>query len=137
MGNKIINFTFQRITFEKKVTQIETREAIKTLVAYSCQCAFRQQLHPTTKSGNGEGAKGKIKHSACRWCYKDIPLEELADKAKDMGISSIELLDVSEWDTVIKRGLKCAISNGSKLGITKGFNDVQYHDQLYTDYEKN
>ncbi|MBK8700526.1 MAG: TIM barrel protein [Saprospiraceae bacterium] len=80
--------------------------------------------------------KGKVNHSACRWCYKDIPLEKLADQAKAIGLKSIELLNPDEWDVMIKRGLTCAISNGSSLGITKGFNDVQYHDQLRADYEK-
>jgi hydroxypyruvate isomerase len=116
---------------------LKRREVIKTsLVATAASVlSGNNYIIPQTLEME-KGLKGKIKHSACRWCYKDIPLEELADKAKDMGISSIELLDPSEWDTVIRRGLKCAISNGSKLGITKGFNDVQYHDQLYSDYEK-
>ncbi len=77
-----------------------------------------------------------IKHSACRWCYRNIPLEELADRAKDMGISSIELLNKDEWDTVLSRGLECAISNGSSLGITKGFNDPENHHILINDYTK-
>jgi hydroxypyruvate isomerase len=78
--------------------------------------------------------KGKVNHSACRWCYQSIPLEELLDKAKDIGLKSIELLSVNEWDAAIKRGMTCAISKGSSLGITRGFNDVQYHDQLKKDY---
>lgn len=72
----------------------------------------------------------KINHSACRWCYNKIPLEQFADDAKKLGLKSIELLNVDEWDTVLKKGLTCAVSNGSSLGIPKGFNDVRYHDQL-------
>ncbi|MBK8698081.1 MAG: hypothetical protein IPN29_00190 [Saprospiraceae bacterium] len=37
---------------------------------------------------------------------------------------------------MIKRGLTCAISNGSSLASPKGSNDGQYHDQLRADYEK-
>ena len=36
--------------------------------------------------------RGKINHSVCRWCYNDIPLEELCKAAKEMGISSVELV---------------------------------------------
>ena len=79
---------------------------------------------------------GNINHSACRWCYQDIPLEEFADHAVDLGLSSIELLDPEEWSIVTDRGLTCGISNGSKLGITKGFNDLKNHGQLLTDYQK-
>ncbi len=74
-----------------------------------------------------------INHSICRWCYSNTPLELLAEKAKDLNISSIELLDPDEWDVVLNKGLNCAVSNGSPLGITKGFNDPKNHDQLYSD----
>lgn len=74
-----------------------------------------------------------INHSVCKWCYNSIPLEEFADRCKDIGISSIELLNPDQWDTVISRGLTCAISNGSSLGIPRGFNDRQYHNQLTKD----
>ena len=77
----------------------------------------------------------RINHSVCRWCYSKIPLEELADRSKDIGLSSVELLWPEEWDVVISRGLSCAISFGSKLGIEKGFNDPQYHAQLHADFK--
>ena len=73
-------------------------------------------------------------HSICRWCYNDVPLEELSEKAKDLSIGSIELLDISEWDIVLSRGMQCAVSNGSSLGITKGFNDAHYHEQLQSEF---
>jgi len=77
-----------------------------------------------------ETTKRKFQHSVCRWCYKDIPLEALCDMAKDSGVQSIELLNPPDWDIVFGRGLKVALSNGSSLGIPKGFNDPQYHGQL-------
>lgn len=77
---------------------------------------------------------GNVNHSACRWCYSDIPLELFAEQAKDVGVKSIELLNPDEWDIVLNKGLTCAISNGSPLGITNGFNNRQNHDQLKKDY---
>lgn len=77
-----------------------------------------------------------FKHSVCKWCYSGIPLEEFTDRCKDIGLHSIELLNPGDWDIVHGRGLQCAISNGSPLGITKGFNDPQYHAQLLTDFER-
>lgn len=76
-----------------------------------------------------------VKHSACRWCYSDIPLELLCEKGKDLGLHSIELLNPDEWKVARDKGLDCAISNGSELGITKGFNDPTLHAQLLRDYE--
>ena len=72
-------------------------------------------------------------HSVCRWCYKDYSLEELTDAAKDIGIHSVELLNPDEWDVVLKKGLKVALSNGSSLGIPKGWNNLKYHGQLQRD----
>ncbi|MBT8229928.1 MAG: hypothetical protein KJO50_06675, partial [Bacteroidia bacterium] len=76
-----------------------------------------------------------FQHSICRWCYSNTPLEELADHALDLGIHSIELLDPDEWDTVLSRGLQCAVSNGSPLGITEGFNNPDNHSRLLNDYK--
>ena len=30
--------------------------------------------------------KGRVNHSVCRWCYNDIPLEDLCKAAKEIGI---------------------------------------------------
>lgn len=79
--------------------------------------------------------KGNVNHSFCRWCYGNIPLEQLAEAAQEMGIKSIELLGPDEWPIVQKYGLTCAIANGSELGIPKGFNDKQYHGKLLKDFE--
>ena len=39
------------------------------------------------------GLKGRIHHSVCKWCYKDISLEAMCLAAKQIGLESIELLD--------------------------------------------
>ena len=38
-----------------------------------------------------EKLKGKVNHSVCRWCYNDIPLEDLCKAANQIGLTSIEL----------------------------------------------
>ncbi len=118
-----------------KSVKLKRREVIKGSLAATLSIAVSSNLGATNVSEEAK-LKGKINHSACRWCYNKIPLEKMADQAKDLGLIGIDLLNPEEWDVVMKRGLKVAISNGSSLGITKGFNDIQYHDQLYKDYEK-
>jgi hydroxypyruvate isomerase len=78
--------------------------------------------------------KGNINHSVSKWCYGSVSLDDLADYCKVIGIKAIELLSENDWDAVIKKGLAVGIANGSPLGIPRGFNDVQYHDQLKKDY---
>lgn len=117
--------------------KVKRRQAIKGSITAAASFVVAS-AHPThwVEGLEEHKTKGKINHSACRWCYNKMPLEELADKAKSLGLKSIELLNPDEWDVMIKRGMTCAISNGGSLGIPKGFNDVQYHDQLQSEYEK-
>jgi hydroxypyruvate isomerase len=67
-----------------------------------------------------------FKHSVCRWCYKDIPLEELARECRNLGVDSIELLDPAEWPVVQRHGLTCALANGATF-ITNGLNRPENH----------
>ena len=75
----------------------------------------------------------RINHSVCKWCYSRVPMEEMIDKCKDIGISSIEIIGPEHWEMVVKAGLQVGMANGSPLGITKGFCDPQNHDQLLSD----
>ena len=78
--------------------------------------------------------KGNIHHSVSQWCYGDIPLEEFAISCRDMGIESVELLNEKDWPVVAKAGLKCAVGYATDWGIPKGFNRLENHDKLITDY---
>lgn len=116
---------------------MKRRELIKNSAASLGALALAPHIAACTSTEKKEmmtDLKGiHINHSVCRWCYSGIPLEEFADAAKDMGLKSIELLNESEWDTVLARGLQCGISNGSNLGIPNGFNDPKNHAQLQKD----
>ncbi|MGB4399513.1 MAG: TIM barrel protein [Daejeonella sp.] len=79
--------------------------------------------------------KGKVNHSVCRWCYDSIPLEDLCKAAKNIGLSSIELVGPDEWPMLKKYGLTSALPWGAGKGITQGFNDLKYHDELVKSYE--
>ena len=68
---------------------------------------------------------GRINQSVCKWCYKDIPLEELCVAAKKMGIKSVELLSVKKLETVKKHGLVCAMVNSHTN--RRGINNKKYH----------
>ena len=87
-----------------------------------------------SESAVGDDLKGRVNHSVCRWCYKDIPLDDLCKASKNIGLSSIELVGPDEWPTLKKYGLTSALPWGAGLGIEKGFNDPQYHDALIKSY---
>lgn len=86
----------------------------------------------------------KINHSVCKWCYDKIPLEDLCVAGKEMGLKSIELLMPSDFATLQKHGLTCAMvsfpggttSKGEKVGgINRAFNRLEHHDALVEAYE--
>ena len=80
--------------------------------------------------------KGRVNHSVCKWCYPKIALEDLAKAAKQIGLSSIELLGPDEWPVIKKYGLTCAMPWGAGKGITQGFNDPKLHEELIASYEE-
>jgi hydroxypyruvate isomerase len=81
--------------------------------------------------------KGNIRHSVCQWCYSDMPLEKLCEEAKAMGITSIDLLNSTQWATAARYGLTCAMAYANDWGLSRGFNNPADHAQLLKDYTTN
>lgn len=76
-----------------------------------------------------------IRHSACRWCYANIPLEELCERGKSVGLQSLELLKPEEWKIAKAHGLDCAVGTAPFANIKEGFNNPNLHATLQADYE--
>ena len=86
----------------------------------------------------GLDLKGKVHHSACRWCYNDIPFEELVLNAKKIGLQSIELTGPAEWEILKKHDMTAAIGWGKYpdgMNIPNFFNRTKNHDALVGFYE--
>jgi len=90
------------------------------------------------------GGKGRIHHSVCKWCYPKIELKDLCIAGKEMGLTSIELLQPANFPTLKEYGLGCAmVSNppvkgpdGKALGgIERAWNRKEHHDLLVQAYE--
>ena len=117
-----------------------TRRQFGTLASVSAIAAMLQtQIEAADKA-----VGGKVRHSACKWCYKEIPLEDFCLAAKEIGLESVELLDPKDFATVKKHGLHCAMVSfptiegpgGVKIGpIPKGWNRIEHHDLLVQAYE--
>jgi hydroxypyruvate isomerase len=90
------------------------------------------------------GLKGRIHHSVCKWCYDKVPFETLCQAAKEMGITSIDLIDPPDFPVVKNYGLTSAMVSfptiagpgGEKIGsIPYGFNRTEHHELLLKAYE--
>src|SRR5580765_8992426 len=96
-------------------TRMSRRSAIKKIsggaaaVAVATDLSQRLAVADATAS---PGLKGRIRHSVCKWCYKNIELEDFCKAAKDIQLQSIELLEVKDFSTLKKFGLTCAMVTG-------------------------
>ena len=77
---------------------------------------------------------GRIKQSLVHWCYeKYFDVEQMIAVAKQLGCTSIELIDPKHFATLKKNGLDCAIGTidmAPEPPFVKGFNNPKYRDQV-------
>lgn len=117
--------------------------ATVAVVAASLQHRFTQ----AEEAAKAAGVAGKVRHSACKWCYKNVSLDDLCTAGKEFGLESVELLNPEDFSTLKKHGLHCAMVSfpsaekevdGKKVkvgSIPHAFNRVEYHDLLVEIYE--
>jgi hydroxypyruvate isomerase len=113
-------------------TMISRRSALKQSAAFGAALSIMSRYLEAVEVKDRR--KGNVNHSVCRWCYNKIPLEELCRASKEMGIQSVELQGPDEWPTIQKYGLTCAMANGAGMGIEKGFNRLEHHENLIASY---
>jgi hydroxypyruvate isomerase len=73
--------------------------------------------------------KGRLKQSACRWCYAKIPMDDFCRQAADIGLSGIDLVEPPDWPVIRKYGLVPTVTQG-KATIPDGWNRKENHDRL-------
>jgi hydroxypyruvate isomerase len=80
--------------------------------------------------------KGSIHQSVCRWCYKQIPLDDLCRAGKEMGLQAIDLLEAKDFPTIEKYDLICAMISGVPGGIPDGLNRMENHEKIAEFFER-
>jgi len=111
---------------------VKRRDALSALAGAAALGALPAAAGATTRT---VVRAGRLKQSVSRWCYGKIPLDDLCEAAKGMGLVAIDLLDEKDWGVPKQHGLVCAMANGFGT-IPKGFNRPNQHDQLVADAEK-
>jgi hydroxypyruvate isomerase len=117
------------------------RNALKNLSATAAAAFVSESLSARMTATNAvleEGVKGNINHSACRWCYSTIQLDELCKRSKEIGLVGLDLLTPEEWAIAAKYGLTCTMGStvpDQSFMIGKGFNRVEHHKTLVEYYE--
>jgi hydroxypyruvate isomerase len=120
-------------------TKMSRRSSLRTITGGAVALAAVSSLPSglaAAETSSSSKLKGAINHSACRWCYNKIPLDELCQAGKEMGLKSIDLLEVKDFPTIEKYGLICAMVSGVPGGITDGLNRVENHDKIARFFEE-
>ncbi len=70
---------------------------------------------------------GRIRQSACRWCYSHITVDELAAFGAQIGLRGIDLLQPGEYDIPRRYGLICTMGYAGAGEIGKALNRTENH----------
>jgi hydroxypyruvate isomerase len=85
---------------------------------------------PMTKRRN------RIHQSVSRWCYKDIPLDQLCAYSAKIGLQGVDLLQPEEYDVPHRYGLLCTMGYADGGEINKGMNRVENHAAIEAGFRK-
>ena len=115
------------------MNMLSRRSAIRKLTGTTALLGAASTF--ATRVGGAESAtapklKGHINHSACKWCYGKLSLEEFCQAAKEIGLRGIDLLEVREFATLKKYDLVCSMVSGVPGGIGQGLNRIENHDKI-------
>ena len=103
--------------------EMSRRAALKAGLAASAVTSLSAMLHADEPIAR----KRRIQQSACRWCYKSIPLDDLCAAAAQMGLFGIDLLAPEEWEIPRRHGLICTMGQAGGGTIPEAMNRVENH----------
>jgi hydroxypyruvate isomerase len=113
------------------------RSALVTIAGSAASLATVGALPSALSAADARPAlKGRINHSVCQWCYGRIPLDDLCQAAREIGLQSVELLEVKDFPTLKRHDLVCAMVSGVPGGIGSGLNRIENHDRIAAFYER-
>ncbi|RYD75078.1 MAG: hydroxypyruvate isomerase, partial [Verrucomicrobiaceae bacterium] len=75
----------------------------RTFLSASAIAATAASLQQRLSAADAaSGLKGKINHSACKWCYPKVSLEEFCVAGKEIGLTAIDLIAPNDFPTLKK-----------------------------------
>ncbi len=81
--------------------------------------------------------KNRVHQSACRWCYKDIPLDRLCAFAAGIGMKGVDLLAAEEWEVPRRYGLICTMGYAGGGTIPDALNRTENHAAIEAAFRTN
>lgn len=117
-------------------TRYTRRHIIRNLFTGSAAIAVAplRSLAGEVKTVGTTALKGNIRHSVCRWCFNDLPIDQLCKTATELGLTGIDLVGPKDWPVLKQHNLISTMCNGAEISLVKGWNDPQYHATLIKNY---
>ena len=116
------------------LSQLSRRDALKTGFAATTFASLSTAL-------SGEDAvptrKNRIHQSACRWCYKDIPVDQLSAYGAKIGLKGIDLLAAEEWEIPRRYGMICTMGYAGGGTIPDALNRPENHAAIEAAFRTN
>jgi hydroxypyruvate isomerase len=115
-------------------TKMSRRDALKSGLLATTLASL-----PSALSGEEtvQPRKNRIHQSVCRWCYKDIPLDQLCAYAAKIGLVGVDLLEVDEWEVPRRYGLKCTMGYAGGGTIPDALNRPEHHAAIEAAFRTN
>ena len=141
MGDPPSAFSYRRILYFQKANSDlmpkgdTRRSALKKLTLATLGAGSILQSAGAAHSDE-KVRKGNINHSACRWCYESIPMDEFCRGAADIGLKGIDLVGPKDWPTLKRHGLLSTMCNGAEIGLEDGWNENAFHQRLVDNYTR-
>jgi len=110
---------------------------LKTGLGVSLAMADSSLAQTTQTPEAASAAKGRIHQSVCRWCYKEMSVDQLASAAAGMGMVGVDLLQVDEFEIPRKYGLICTMGYAGGGTIPDALNRVENHASIEEAFRKN
>jgi len=114
--------------------RLTRRDALKSGIAATALGSLTATMHGETAA---PARKNRIHQSACRWCYKDIALDQLCAFAASIGMKGIDLLSSDEWEIPKRYGLICTMGYAGGGTIPDALNRLEHHDGIEAAFRTN
>jgi hydroxypyruvate isomerase len=117
------------------MSRVSRRTMIK-MAATNTAAATLSALPSMGEEDHAVQRKGRIRQSASRWCYQQIPLDELCEKGAQMGLKATDLLQQDEWEVPRRYGLICSMGYGGGGEISSAMNRPENHAKIEEAFRK-
>jgi hydroxypyruvate isomerase len=102
----------------------------RTLLKSSVIGLAVSQVAPLSFAQTPVARKGRIRQSACKWCYEHIEIDKLAEYGANIGLKGIDLLEPDQYEIPRRYGLICTMGYAHAGDIPKALNRTENHAEI-------